>query len=180
MFHFFFAAVLLHPVHETVSEIEWNGETKRLEVALRLDALDEQWLQKRVGGDKDGVSKWAIKYLRDRFRVADRPKEHQRDSAQYHWIGRDKEGSHVWWYFEIEPADKKRPNWIDQRILREREDNYIHQILILDQVPRRSLTLTIERPKARFDQAEDEPESRPSNQTNPIDRRSRLDRRRND
>lgn len=172
-----FAAMLLHPVHETVSEVEWNAETKRLEVALRLDALDEQWLRKQVRGDRDNVSKWATNYLREKFRVADRPKDRQRDGSRYHWIGRDEEGSHVWWYFEIEPTDQRRPAWIDQRILYEREENYIHQILILDQVPRRSLTLTIERPKANFDQAKDEPESK---QATPADRRSRLDRRRND
>ncbi len=41
-------ALLLHPVHETISEVEWNPVTRRLEVALRLDVMDAQWLGKRV------------------------------------------------------------------------------------------------------------------------------------
>ena len=40
-----FTTLLVHPVHETIAEIEWNDETKRLEVALRLDAIDDQWIR---------------------------------------------------------------------------------------------------------------------------------------
>jgi hypothetical protein len=168
MFPVLIAAVLLHPVHETVAEIEWNGESKRLEVALRMDVLDEQWLRQR-GGRRQDVSKWAIGYLRQRFRVADLPKQERRDPTTYHWIGRDKEGSHVWWYFEIEPANQKRPTWIDQRVLFERDQDYANRILILDQVPRRSLTLTIQGPRADLEQATNEPitvESTPTPQSN--------------
>jgi len=174
MFHVLITALLLHPVHETISEVEWNAETKRLEVALRLDLLDEQWLRKTVGRQEQDDPKWAIRYLRQKFRIAERPKHEQPDSTTYRWLGRDEEGSHVWWYFEIEPAESKRPTWIEQQILFEREENYTNRILILDQVPHRSLNLTIQRPKANLNQAADEPNSIPA------DRRSRLDRRRND
>lgn len=164
-------AALLHPVHETVSEIEWNAETSRLEVALRLDVLDEQWLRKKLGG-KEPVSQWAIGYLQQNFRVTERPKGKKPDSTTYRWVGRKEEGSHVWWYFEIEPPDKQRPTWIDQRVLLEREENYTNRILILDQTPRRSLDLNAQRPKANLDEAADDTDSTP-----PADRRSRLDRR---
>ena len=39
-------ALLLHPVHETIAEIEWNEKTKRFEVAMRLDAIDDQWIRR--------------------------------------------------------------------------------------------------------------------------------------
>ena len=52
LFFILFSA-LLHPVHETVAEVEWNADTNRIEVALRLDALDEQWLAKKIAsGDR--------------------------------------------------------------------------------------------------------------------------------
>ncbi len=160
MFVLLFAA-LLHPVHETVAEIEWNNDTNRLEVALRLDVLDEQWLNKRLGR-QEKVSQWAIRYLRQNFRITERPKNNEPDNTTYRWIGRKEEGSHVWWYFEIEPPNKQRPTWIDQRVMLEREENYTNRILILDQTPRRSLDLNAQRPKANLDEAEDDTESTPS------------------
>lgn len=169
-------SLLVHPVHETVAEIEWNAETRRLEVALRLDALDEQWLRKRHQKGEPNVAKWALPYLQERFRIAPLPKDKQQpDSTTYHWVGRDEEGAHVWWFFEIATADQQPPTVIEQRMLWQREENYTHRILVLDQVPRRSLTLTIQRPKANLQQSADEPNN--DSRATPTDRRSRLDRR---
>ena len=89
MFTIVLTALLLHPVHETVSELEWNAETKRVEVALRLDTTDEQWLKQQVGGD-DETGVWAVRYLRQKFRVTRSTK--QQDRPRYRWIGRDDEG----------------------------------------------------------------------------------------
>ena len=63
-------AALLHPVHETVSELEWNAKTGRLEVALRLDALDEQWLREQTDGRASDVAGWVLPYLRQKFRIS--------------------------------------------------------------------------------------------------------------
>ena len=157
-------AALLHPVHETVSEIEWNEKSHRLEVALRLDVLDEQWLRRQLGTNAK-VDDWAIRYLQKTFRVAPLPEKGQPDPTRYHWIGRDAEGSHAWWYFEIEPLDRSRPKSIQQRMLFEKEDNFVNRILVLGQVPRRSLVLTIGRPRADLDQSKAslQPAVRPAN-----------------
>jgi hypothetical protein len=65
------AGMLLHPVHATLTEVEWNSKTERLEVGLRLDRLDEQRIAKRLGvkvddegGGKD-VGHWRAAFLRD-------------------------------------------------------------------------------------------------------------------
>lgn len=152
---------MLHPVHETVAEVEWNGETKKLEVALRLDVLDEQWLNRKYSHGEPR-SKWALDYLSKCFRVADQPKNDESDSTAYRWIGVDSEGSHVWWYFEIEPLSGESPEWIDVRILQDREDNYTHRILILNHTPPRSLDLSAQRPMARIDEAKHDRISSPS------------------
>ena len=154
----------LHPVHETVSEMEWNRETGRLEVAMRLDVLDEQWLAKRFAKSRP-TKTWASEYVRQRIRIRPLPTNEKRrevdDSCTYHWIGRTEEGSHAWWYFEIEPADGEAPTWIDHRVLFERRENYTNRVLILGKVPRQSLSLTSEKPKAKLDPIPDEPKSSP-------------------
>jgi len=148
-------AVLLHPVHETQSEVEWNPETARLEIAVRLDILDEQWLAKRLAGtekvgvaDRDPATKdrvlpaWSHDYLRRRCRLTPASKKGQPDSATYHWIGRKPDGSHVWWFFEIEPRDGRQPEWIEITLLREHPESYTHRVLVLGLDPKPSLTLT--------------------------------------
>jgi hypothetical protein len=178
MLAFLLTAAMLHPVHETVSEVEWNEKSHRLEVALRLDALDEEWLRMQAGDPAD-VSKWTIAYLRRKFRITDAhpgvttadapiadggppaknvPQARDDSSATYHWIGSEDRGSFVWWYFEIEPVDHQRPQWIDVRLLWERNENYVNRILVLGQQPRRAFTLTTQRPKAPFgDAAREQP-----------------------
>ncbi|NNE00689.1 MAG: hypothetical protein HKN47_25515 [Pirellulaceae bacterium] len=181
MFALLLSALLMHPVHETVSEIEWNPQSGRLEVAVRLSVLDEQWIQQRHATNREPVNKWAIRYLQSRFRVdpsanvklAESPANassvaevpptntaQARRHAVYHWIGREEEGSHVWWYFEIETAKKAKPAVVEQRMLFEREDKYANRVLILGKteskvskatVSRRAVTLTIDQPTARLD-----------------------------
>ncbi len=136
----------MHPVHATLSEVEWNEKTKRLEVAVRLDSLDEQWLEKQYGiGRKE--SKWATEYVSRRIRVTELPKPPDRDNCRYHWIGRQQDGAHVWWYFEIETPGGEPPTWIEQRVLFEREDDYTNRLVILNADPKRSLTLTKKQPR---------------------------------
>ena len=178
---FFLSVALLHPVHETVAEVEWNEESNRLEVALRLDALDEQWLRKRAGaGGND--SKWAIEYLQRHFRVTDAKtiddariaaaktevsttsgaaRAKPGSTAIYHWIGREEKGAYAWWYFEIEPVDHRRPQWIDVRLLWERNENYVNRILVLGHKARRAVALTIQRPRAPLvDAAHEQPSAK--------------------
>lgn len=142
----------MHPVHETVSEIEWNDETHRLEVALRLDQLDEQWLENRLSRQRP-TEAWAIEYLKEKFRIRERDDARQPDTASYHWVGREAKGPHVWWFFEIAPTDQREAEWIEQQMLFEREPNYVHRVLILGSPTKRSLNLHSRRPKANLNQS---------------------------
>ncbi len=148
--------MLVHPVHETVAEIEWNPKTHRMEVALRLDILDEQWLAKqhsKATKEPDATKNWRLNYLEQKFRVTEPTTAEHPLTSSYHWIGREQKGPHAWWYFEIEPTNKTKPAWIQQRMLEEREPNYTHRVLILGDPGKRSLNLTPRKNKARFDQA---------------------------
>lgn len=87
-----FSACLMHPLHETVSEVQWNAKSHRLEVAMRLHAVDAQWLMKQSLAERDSASRakrspetpksskaaksshsssenWRIEYLKRKFRV---------------------------------------------------------------------------------------------------------------
>ncbi|MAI71407.1 MAG: hypothetical protein CMM01_10885 [Rhodopirellula sp.] len=149
--------ILVHPVHETVAEIEWNSKTQRMEVALRLDILDDQWLAKKASKADGGESKnWRLKYLERTFRITKPGGAGQPTTSSYDWIGKQQKGAHVWWFFEISPTDKIKPQWIQQKMLEEREPNYTHRILILNASGKRSLNLTTRKNKARLDQAKDD------------------------
>jgi len=162
MLGFLLAMLMMHPVHETVAEVEWNPKTCRLEVAMRLDALDEQWLRRRARPDRQSEGQWELDYLKRRFRISVSPGEGEADSASYRWLGREEERGHVWWYFEIEPDDKQVPKWVDDRVLFEKEENQANRVIVLGGVPKRTLVLTMQRPKAFLNQASlDESDSTP-------------------
>ena len=161
MFYSLLCLMLVHPVHETVSEIEWNPKTQRMEVALRLDVLDDQWLAKQVSKQSGDASKnWRLEYLKQKFRFTKQVGAGQPATSSYHWIGKQVKGPHVWWYFEIGPTDKIKPQWIQQRMLEDREPNYTHRVLILGATGKRSLNLTTRKNKVRLDQAKDETTSK--------------------
>ena len=147
--------LLVHPVHETFSEIEWNPKTKRLEVALRLDVLDEQWI-KRQSSNVEPERNWQLNYLINKFRVTNPAERGQPATSIYHWVGRQEKGAHAWWYFEIEPADGNMPQWIQQRMLEKRESDYTHRIMVLAGSAKRSINLSTRKNKARLDQAKDD------------------------
>lgn len=163
------AAVLMHPVHETVSEIEWNPESKRMEIAIRMSVLDEQWIQRRLDSAQ-AVDQWAVNYLESTYRfdpvtktdsdpdakqttkkAAETSTKKPKPTHKVHWVGRDEEGSHVWWYVEIEPLDGKKPRVLEQRMFFERNQSYTNRVVLLGQVPRKAMTHTIQKPKVNLD-----------------------------
>lgn len=176
----------MHPVHETVSEIQWNPATGRVEVALRMSVLDEEWILRNHGDKQQDVKVWGIHYLTQTFRVGSKAESVAGKAAakkdvkpdRYHWVGRKDEGAHVWWFFEIEPTAKQKPATVSQRMFFSRHDGYANRVLILGDppaaiddalddaapakdatVPRRSVTLTIQRPTTNLDVIADDERS---------------------
>ena len=144
----------MHPVHETISEVQWNVKSSCVEVAIRLDKLDEQWILKHVAEGKvesDVESDVGnLTYLRQRYRVSPLPKKDQKDESVYRWVGRQTDGAHVWWYFEIEPPAKARPVWLEIKVLFDHTGDYQHRIVFVAEVPKRSVNLDRQKPRASF------------------------------
>ena len=174
-------ATVLHPSHQTLAEVEWNGDTGRMEVALMFDVLDEQWIERHHGGgvgesgagagtagdDFDGKGDdWRLRYLRRHFRfsadregvgdvvTADQDRAGEGDSGtggdRYLWVGRKQDGGHVWWFFEVSLRDEARPRSVTSRVLFDRDDRYLHRVVVLGSKPRRVLELTPDRPSGEL------------------------------
>ncbi|SMP74408.1 hypothetical protein SAMN06265222_117124 [Neorhodopirellula lusitana] len=118
------SSMMLHPAAESLAEIQWNAQTQRIEVALRLRAADEQHFIRSVSArdveslmeDGDAFEKLAISILKRRIGFGNLPdmkkaKQSAPVAAQYHWVGRRTEGGHVWWFFEFE-SPEGRPSHV--------------------------------------------------------------------
>jgi len=106
-------SLLLHPAQESLAELQYNPETQRLEIALRLSLSDEQQLLRSesqsnvesVIEDPVALEKHASSVLRKRIRFSRDPEIKTGTlpaeiAKRYRWIGRQSEGGHVWWFFE--------------------------------------------------------------------------------
>lgn len=108
------SVLAMHPSQETFAEMQFNAETGRVEVSLRLASLDEQAWIRSVANQPDpevavlvqtlrwGSERELTEWKSDKVATASL-------RSRYHWIGRQDEGAHVWWYFEYEPHDGKPP-----------------------------------------------------------------------
>ncbi len=106
------AAMLLHPAQESLGELHFNEKTQRVEVALRLSLADEQRLLRTVSHspfddliqNDDALAQAALDVLCERVRFGTKSavtltKPSAKSVKAYHWVGRQSEGGHVWWYF---------------------------------------------------------------------------------
>lgn len=159
-------AVLMHPVHETLCEVEWNSEERCVEVAMRVDVLDEQWMKKKwleskrpdpSGGHE--ASNWRIDLLRQQFLfdpTTGPAPDTKRTGRPLRWVGRKSEGAHVWWFFEVVCRDGRPPESAESTLLLDRHPDYQHHIVVLGNPPSkkdkgRSVTLTKDAPKAAIE-----------------------------
>ncbi|QDV84398.1 DUF6702 family protein [Planctomycetes bacterium TBK1r] len=158
------STLLMHPVHETVCEIEWNAESRRVEVALRIDVLDEQWMARSIQADAD--EDWQGQYLRSKLFFdpqvgqgeraepeAAKPEAVKLSGRPIRWVGRKLDGGHVWWFFEVVCQDGQPPTSIQTRLLFDRQRDYQHRIVVLgkpvaDDGKRVSILLTDQKPSA--------------------------------
>ncbi len=97
-----------HPLHTTYSEMEWNPESRRFEVALQLPGfvIDEELSlihRRRINVETaDDAEKMVEEYVRSRFKVT----TDSLPDCRLHWVGMEVELRDVWVYFEVEPVCK--------------------------------------------------------------------------
>lgn len=97
-----------HPLHTTYSEMEWNPDSRRFEVALQLPGfiIDEELSlihRRRINVETAAdAEKLVEEYVRDRFKVT----TDSLGESRLHWVGMEVELRDVWVYFEMEPVRK--------------------------------------------------------------------------
>jgi hypothetical protein len=122
-----------HPFHTSVAEAEWNAETKRLEVALRVAADDfESALNARSEtriklDDSDSADEAIQTYLKETF-VIRRTKEDE--PLELKWIGKEVTTKAAWLYFELEAPDGVEGYELTNRVLLETEETQINTLAI--------------------------------------------------
>jgi hypothetical protein len=160
----FIAMMCLHPVHASLSEVQWNEEKKCLEVSLRLAPEDVDWILKSsqatsglANHKKDSLANeietrvevaseiedpdaaTAIAYLQRHYRIEPPPQANQQDPTEYRWVGRENSGGHQWWHFEMVPGEPVPPQKWSVSMLLDRGPEYQHRVVLLGQEPPKSM-----------------------------------------
>lgn len=99
------AGAAAHESHVAIAEIQWNEESGKLEVALRVRPEDlEEALTRmlraepRVNLDTyEDVDRHIADYLRPRFTLSLAGKR-----QKLHWVGKEVDLRHAWLYFELD------------------------------------------------------------------------------
>lgn len=96
-------SAVAHPLHSHVTEVEWNADSCRFEVAMKLDAAAfEDALSIRTGRrvrleSMKSADEIVVDYLSDTFEIENRD---TRAMGTFTWHGLELELHSVWLYFE--------------------------------------------------------------------------------
>ncbi|ADV62808.1 hypothetical protein Isop_2230 [Isosphaera pallida ATCC 43644] len=144
-----------HPFHVTIAEVEYNPETNRFEVALRVDPLDlQQALAKRLKQPErdleriENLQDHLNGYVADHFRIVGA--DGSSPANPLSWVGHEIDVKTAWLYFEITAPDRTAPDSciVAQTMFQELEPNYVHTINYAHGRLRTTLRLTYEQPRA--------------------------------
>ena len=112
-------AMAAHPFHISVAELEWNPESRRIEVSLKVQSLDTDQALSKLARQRVNIEKVAEpeklleKFLSSHFYLvpADQVDVSQPRQPQFaedavrskvHYIGHELEITWLWVYFELE------------------------------------------------------------------------------
>lgn len=102
-------SLLLHPGHSTRVEVQFNVDSRTIELAMRIDHADlESALRKRLGRaivieslTDEQAAQWISPYLRETLRFdGERIAE-----SRFHWVGWERKRISSWVYAELTPDD---------------------------------------------------------------------------
>ena len=138
------AFVLLHPFHVSISEAEWNSESKRFEISMRLDPRDLTLALAKLSGEKvdlengpeNVLKEHLVAYLSKKFKVEERPVESNsttsEGSTQARWrvVGIENEPRYVWLYLELETRKPPRSLHLSNQMLFEIAPSQVNTIVL--------------------------------------------------
>jgi hypothetical protein len=127
-----------HPFHVSVAEAEWNAETKRLEVAMRVAPEDlESALTNRAETkvkleESEDVDQQITDYLNAHFTLRT-PKAEDDEEAkplELHWLGKEISTKSAWLYFEIEAPDGVAGLELTNSMFVQEEETQINTVVV--------------------------------------------------
>jgi hypothetical protein len=160
---------LAHPFHISVAEMEYNPQTKKIEVSLKLHAVDferalSQLAGRTVNVDKQPIKELASAYLSERFYLVE-PSVASRDASvdavkdltgnkrsQLHFVGHELQTTWLWLYFELQPPETVQDLWLVNTVLFETTAGQINTVTVRHHGKRVALKMTEKEPRATFDE----------------------------
>jgi hypothetical protein len=141
-----------HPFHVSIAEAEWNAESKRLEVAMRVAPEDlEAALTNRAETkvrleETEDVDKQITDYLNDHFTLR-KPETEDEEAKplELHWIGKEVTTKSAWLYFEIDAPDGVAGLELTNRVFVNEEETQINTVVIREGKQKTTLRFDKER-----------------------------------
>lgn len=136
-----------HPFHVSIAEAEWNQETAKLEVALRLKPMDLEQAVRQVSGerirleDSKRCDPLIERYLRERIRI-----DVQGKPAPLTWVGKEVSVKEAWVYFEIKLPDGPEGLRFTNQLLFDVQKDQVNTVNLRWKSHRKSLRFTREKP----------------------------------
>jgi hypothetical protein len=168
-----------HPFHVSTAEVEYNAQTKRLEVGLKCQSTDLERALRLMAGRKidiendPQVDELVTRYVTDNFYLAVAPAVANAESPSkttdrslsgevalsvpdapkepIKLVGKEFETKWIWIYFELQPPQVEDPLVLVNRILFEVNAGQINTCLIRQEGQRHALKSTASKPLQEFD-----------------------------
>ena len=134
-----------HPFHVSLAEIDWNDESRKLEVAMQVHAVDLEaalgrFRKQRLRLEDAAAEGAARDYTFKAFQVGAR-----NSVAVLKWVGWEVDDRTAWLYFEVPLSD-----FPDEMVLTNRMlfhvPGQVNTVVVRSGAQRGSLTLTAEEP----------------------------------
>lgn len=122
-----------HPFHTSTAEAEWNAETKRLEVAMRVSgedleaALNSKSKERVQLEDGDAADEAIQAYLKESFVIR---KSTEDEPLELYWVGKEVTPKAVWLYFEVGAPEGVAGHELTNRLLLDVEATQINTLVL--------------------------------------------------
>ena len=126
-------ATTFHPIHVSVTEVDYSKDEKSLQVAhkvfiddfeKRLEELYQVELEIGLAKEHSNCNQFIMKYLNDHFEMMVNGKQ-----LKGNWVGKEIEGPAIWVYMEYPDIKKVKSIKVENRILLETfndQKNLVH------------------------------------------------------
>lgn len=171
------AVAVGHPFHISSAEIEYASESDRLQVSLKLQAVDMERALARMAGkriklEQADVDQWLVQYLARHLylrpttavdaagnsslehsaeRIApEGPAKKPLARSRVHWVGSELKGAWMWLYFELELPPTRDDLQLVNTVLFDTNTGQINTVSVRHAGQRIGLKLTSQQPSEKF------------------------------